>query len=140
MADNYLLPYTGEQVEDRLEAPLPVALGGTGQSVLWESATITANTTNTTDFGANCRFSPYLRLVFIRGSFKTAVATTANTWISVANVPADYRPSTYNPVITISIPGGASGLMTRADGNINIRTVVDRAAGTSVDFSGWWFV
>jgi hypothetical protein len=139
MAD-YTLQYTAAEIDNRLGRPVPVNQGGTGQTAIWENVTISANNTNTTDFGANCRFNPYLRLVFIRGSFKTAVATTANTWISVANIPADYRPSTYNPAITISIPGGASGLITRSDGNINIRPIVDRAAGTSVDFSGWWFV
>ena len=137
---NYLLPYTGEQVEDRLESPLPVALGGTGQTVTWENVTITADTTNTADFSANCRFSPYLRLVFLRGSFSTTGQLNSNTWLSVATIPNDYRPSTYNPVVTVDVPGGGTGLITRSNGIINIRTLTNRAAGTAVNFSAWWYL
>lgn len=112
------------------------------QNVLsdYETVTVSPNTETITNYNFECRYLQHLGLVFIRGSFKNATNTTANTWVTVANIPSDYRPSTYNPAITVSAPGGANGLVTRSDGNINIRTMTDRAAGTNIDFSGWWYV
>lgn len=143
---SYKLAYTGSEVDEHLAWPAPIAGGGTGKTVVWESVTLTANTDNISPYSVNARFSPYLRLVFIRGSFKTKSAVNANTWFSVCNVPSEYRPSTYNPALAVSAPGGASGLLFRSggsgwsDGDVCIRTLTDRAAGTSVDFSGWWYI
>ena len=129
-----------------LARPLPVAQGGTGQTVNYTLVTVTAYTAAANNFSCVCRYYPYLGVCLIRGSYKTAAATTANGWVSVANIPAGYRPGSYNAAMTVSAPGGASGLLCYADGDghsagdLCIRTFTDRASGTSVDFSGWWFV
>ena len=143
---SYKLVYTGEQVDDRLGRPVPVSEGGTGKTAVWESMTLTANTDNVSSFSGNARFSPYLRLVFIRGSFRTNSAVNANTWFSVCNIPSEYRPSTYNPAMAVSAPGGASGLLFHTGGSgwnagdVRVRTFTNRAAETSIDFSGWWYI
>lgn len=139
MADNYLLPYTGEQVEDRLESPLPVALGGTGQSAVYQTVTVTPNTEAVSNFNYDCRYYPHLGMVFFYGSYKAVVATIANSWVSVATIPSGYLPGR-NAEISMSAPGGATGLVFRSNGAFNVRTLTDRAVNTSVDFSGWWFV
>ena len=139
MAD-YTLSKTGSQIDTMLTDPLAVSLGGTGQTSARTTDTLTSDGDNTTDFSSRLVYFPYLGMVYVRGNFKLSNASVANTWITVANVPSTYRPSTYNPAITVSCPSGGSGLLTRADGNINIRTNVDRAVGTSVDFSGWWYL
>ena len=111
-----------------------------------ESVTVTAYTAAANNFSCVCRYYPYLGVCLIRGSYKTAAATTTNGWVSVANIPAGYRPGSYNAAMTVSAPGGASGLLCYADGDghsagdLCIRTFTDRASGTSVDLSGWWFV
>lgn len=135
---NYLLPYTGEQVEDRLESPLPVALGGTGQTTTYQNVSPTPNAANGTMGNVVCRYYPYLGVVLFRGWYTTSIATTANSWITIATVPTGFRPA-QNAAFAVSVPGGGSGLA-RSNGEIEIRTFTARSAGTSVDFSGWWFV
>ena len=121
-----------------LARPLPVAQGGTGQSAAYQTVTVTADSNNLTDAGFTCRYNPYLGMVFMRGNGKTAAATSANAWITVAAIPEAYRPK-QTTAIVMSVPGGGSGLA-RYTGDIMLRTFTERAAGTAVDFSGWWFV
>lgn len=135
---NYLLPYTGKQVEDRLESPLPVALGGTGQTTAYQNVALTPDTATAEIREYKCRYYPYLGIVFLRGWCMMTSASAAGTWFNVATIPADYRPAS-NAAFTVSVPGGGSGLA-ETGGNIRMRTYTARAVDTSIDFSGWWYV
>ena len=139
MSDNYLLPYTGEQVEDRLESPLPVALGGTGQSAAYQNVALTPDTAKADGHILTCRYYPYLGICLMRGYCKLTEAVTADgTFFNAATIPSGYRPA-QSTAITVGVIGGGSGLV-RGDGTINLRTFTNRAANTNIDFSGWWFV
>ena len=138
MSDNYLLLYTGEQVDARLETPLPVASGGTGQTTAYQNVALTPDTATAAIQEYKCRYNPYLGIVFFRGWCKLTSASAAGTWFNVATIPSGYRPAS-NAAFTVSVPGGGSGLV-ETSGNIRMRTYTARAVDTNIDFSGWWFV
>lgn len=137
MAD-YTLQYTAAEIDNRLGRPVPVNQGGTGQTTAYQNVSLTPNAANGTMGNVVCRYYPYLGVVLFRGWYTTSIATTANSWITIATVPTGFRPA-QNAAFAVSVPGGGSGLA-RSNGEIEIRTFTARSAGTSVDFSGWWFV
>jgi hypothetical protein len=141
MADKYLLQYTGNQVNTRLERPVPVSDGGTGQTGDYSTPTVTNDTTKASGHSIAVRYYPFLKMCFVRGYVAfTNVAVDANTWVTVATVPEAQKPSSSypTPFATNVVPSGMTRI--NADGEIQVRfdAAVSATASRYVYFSGWW--
>lgn len=141
MAD-YVLAYSGEQVNDRLVRPLPISQGGTGQTSRYTSATVTNDTSVVSGHAITVRHYPQLGMCFVRGYAKlSGTAVEANTWFPIATATGDAVPATdYATALAVNVYGGGDVQITGA-GLIRCRVSTAYSSTSSsrdIYFSGWW--
>lgn len=143
MAD-FSLSYTGTEINARLDRPVPVSGGGTGETSVYDSVTVTADTTTASGHNITARRFPYLKMCFVRGVVTfDHVAVEANTWVRVGSVPT--TPTDYSPRYTTALAATkatASGATARitSDGYIEVASPTAFYASYTyyIYFSGWW--
>lgn len=150
MAENeYVLNLTGSQIDDRLEVPLSISEGGTGNIVRRESVTVTPDTSKASGHNISVFYFPYLRMCFARGYCQLPSGTemTANTFYSVCSIDYNYAP-TYVTILSASTSNGARCRIIKDSEHstctIDISPYNNVSIGSSstghVYFSGWWLV
>ncbi len=146
MPDPYILAHTGAQLDESCNRPISIAGGGTGQTTRYTNITVTNDSTTVTSHNILARAFMYINMGFLRATVLfDNVAVEANTWVPIATVPAEYKP-TYTTALTVDLVGAASGTVKPAqariknDGTIEIG-VGDALLATSDYYayvSGWW--
>ena len=141
---DYSLAFTGSQVDARLERPVGVTGGGTGQTTRYTNVTAALDTSVATGHNITVRHFPYLNMCFVRGTVVLDhVAVSAGAWVPVATIPDGYLPL-YRTSLSAAMGTGSRPVSARInnDGVIEICLADDISSSYSyyAYFSGWWLV
>ena len=148
MADNYTLAKTGEQIDERITDPLPVSLGGTGQTAYAQNVSgVVYDTTTFSNHGVTVVYFPYLRMCYVRGYVALDhVSLEENTMVTAVTIPENYRPNA-NVGLSVCARNGPRAILhskNSADYPGQIRIGFDDSMASTglydIFFSGWWIV
>ena len=143
MPDPYPLLYTGEQIDSRLERPVGVSAGGTGQVSRYTSVAAVNDTSVVSGHNVLCRYFPYLSMCFFRATVQfDNVAVSAGTWTPIVTIPAEYAPA-YRTALSATM-GDVKAISARvkSDGVVEVGSTDDLRATSDyyAYISGWWAV
>lgn len=129
----------------KLDNPLEVASGGTGQTTVRQIVAVTADTAVFSSHSVTVRYFPYLGMCFVRGYAQLDHRdVAANTYMNIATVPPEYAPLSYTALSAAGLGGPVARLTSQSSGQPGTFQIAFREARTSgylydVYFSGWWF-
>lgn len=120
---------------------LPLARGGTGQTVAKKNVTINRGSnvgTSASAFGYDCVYIPYLNMCFVRVYAQPKEAWTADAEYEVGTVD----DATYNPAAMVALSNYAQkevSAYVNTDGQIVVRPYEGVGTSYGIRLAGFWF-
>jgi|GEM_PF-3854356 hypothetical protein len=138
--DEYILQYTGSEVDAKLVRPVSVSDGGTGNTVYSSIvADISNDTTTFSNHSIVVRYYPYLQLCRVRAEAKIDhKAVSQYTDIDLATIPEAYRPERTNALSCTMYHGGQAKI--NSSGIIKVTNFAElQSTGEYIVYvTGWW--
>jgi hypothetical protein len=125
----------------KLDNPLEVGSGGTGQSAAYSEPPVTFHTEKATGHSVYVRYSPYLRIAFLRGyAALDHVAVSAGTWFDVCTVAEGCRPSSRYALAASMSVGAEARILPSGVVQIKCGEAVPADGLYDIYFSGMWML
>jgi hypothetical protein len=125
----------------KLDNPLEVGSGGTGQSAAYSEPPVTFHTEKATGHSVYVRYSPYLRIAFLRGyAALDHVAVSAGTWFDVCTVAEGCRPSSRYALAASMSVGAEARILPSGVVQIKCDEAVSADGLYDIYFRGMWML